>query len=63
MGEHPLMIRDYLRQTQSQSDQQAFASGVEHKAQAQARLGESILPVEIRVPTKADVVAPSLHPN
>jgi integrase len=63
LGEHQLTIRDYLRNSNLSVTNKYLQAASNTKRTAQAKLVEPILPVEMRVTTIAEVVAPLLHPN
>jgi integrase len=63
LGEHQLTIRDYLRHSNLSVTNKYLQAASNTKRKAQAKLVEAILPVEMRVTTIAEVVAPLLHPN
>jgi integrase len=63
LGEHQLTIRDYLRHNNLSVTNKYLQAASNTKRTAQAKLVEAILPVEMRVTTIAEIVAPLLHPN
>ena len=63
LGEHQLTIRDYLRHSNLSVTNKYLQAASNTKRKAQTKLVEAILPVEMRVTTIAEVVAPLLHPN
>jgi integrase len=63
LGEHQLTIRDYLRHGNLSVTNKYLQAPSNTKRTAQAKLVEAISPVEMRVTTIAEVVAPLLHPN
>jgi ParB family chromosome partitioning protein len=58
MGEHQLTIRDYLRHSNLSVTNKYLQAASGTRRRAQAKLVEAILPVQLRVTTIADAIAP-----
>jgi hypothetical protein len=63
MGEHQLTIRDYLRHSNLSVTNKYLHAASGTRRRAQEKLVEAILPVQLRVTTIADAIAPYLHPE
>jgi hypothetical protein len=63
MGEHQLTIRDYLRHSNLSVTNKYLQAASATKRKAQEKLVEAILPVQIRLATTTEAVAPLLHPK
>jgi len=63
MGEHQLTIRDYLRHSNLSVTNKYLQAGSATKRKAQEKLVEAILPVQLRLATTTEAVAPLLHPK
>src|SRR5215471_9713033 len=58
MGEHQLTIRDYLRHSNLSVTNKYLQAASSTKRKAQEKLVEAILPVQLRVTTISEAVAP-----
>jgi len=58
MGEHQLTIRDYLRDSNLSVTNKYLQAASGTRRRAQEKLVEAILPVQLRVTTIADAIAP-----
>lgn len=63
LGEHQLTIRDYLRHSNLSVTNKYLQAASKTKRNAQARLVEAILPLQLMPGRTSEPVAPKLHPD